>query len=97
MNSLALAKPAPVAYAVEFLPPASRALMRIPPAIVAEIRGRLEEIAEVAAVAGDLGFVVLDGVGSSLRLEIGGYTLSYVISDACHLLTVLSVVPALAR
>jgi hypothetical protein len=92
MNSLALAESSPQAYDVEFWSSASLKLLRMPARIVIKIRQRLREIAEVAAVAGGLGFVIVDGVGSTLHIEIDGYEVSYLVSDVHRLLTVLSIV-----
>jgi hypothetical protein len=94
MSSLALAESSPEAYAVDFAPKASRALTQMLPDLAAELRRRLREIAEVAATSGGLGFMLLDGAGSTLHLEISAHVVSYVVDDARRTLTVLSIVPA---
>jgi len=94
MTSLALAEPSSDAYAVDFAPTATLALIGVPSQVATELRRRLRQIAEVAAIAGGLGFVVLDGIGSTLHLEIDGHEVSYAVSDDRRALMVLSVVPA---
>jgi len=94
MHSLALAKPSPEAYEVEFLPEAALGLMWLPPATTAQLAFKLHEVARAAAVARGMGMVLIDGVGSTLRLEVGGCVASYVISDLHRTVTVLSLVRA---
>ncbi|HVE86218.1 MAG TPA: hypothetical protein VND93_25350 [Myxococcales bacterium] len=94
MNALALAKSSNVAYAVQFGPSASLALIKMRPEVAVQLRRRLHEIAEVA---GSLASVVADGVGSTLHLEVAGHVVSYVVSDFRRVLSVISVVPAEAE
>jgi mRNA-degrading endonuclease RelE of RelBE toxin-antitoxin system len=92
MSCLALVRPGSEPYRVEFpesLPPV---LLRIDSNDLAEIRRRLHEIAEVAGHGGGLGFVLFEGLGSTLRLEIAGHVVSYLVDDAKRTLTVLSIV-----
>jgi len=91
MHSLALAKPPPEAYEIEFMPAASLGLMWLPPVTTAELAYKLQEIARAAAVARGMGLVLIDGVGSTLRLEVGGCVVSYIIRDLHRMVTVLSV------
>lgn len=92
MSSLALAQPDSEPYRVEFPGALAAVLMRAGPKAMAEIRSRLREIAEVAGHGGGLGFVLFEGVGSTLRLEIAGHVVSYLVDDAKRTLTVLSIV-----
>ena len=91
MTPLALAKPGTGPYAVEFTPRASHALMRTPLPVSSQLQHGLNEIAEVA---GAIAFVIADGAGSTLHLEIAGHQVSYVINDVRRTLTVVSMVPA---
>jgi hypothetical protein len=76
------------AYAIHFSPLAEQAFRGTPPEVGAEIRKRLQEI---AVVAGLLSSEAADQVHSTLRIEIAGYIVTYVLSDADRTLTVFSV------
>jgi hypothetical protein len=76
------------AYAIHFSPWAEEAFRGTPPEVGAEIRKRLQEL---ALVAGPLSSTFADRVSSTLRLEIQGYIVTYVLSDANRTLTVMSV------
>jgi hypothetical protein len=76
------------AYSIQLAPFAERAFRETPPGVGAEIRKRLQEI---AFVAGLLSSPVADGVNSTLRIEISGYIITYLLSDADRTLTVMSV------
>lgn len=82
------------AYSILYAPLASQALARMPPMARGSIRQRLNEIAVVAET---LASPAADDVQSTLRFEVAGYVVSYVVSDRRHVLTVLSVVPASAE
>ncbi|HYV49099.1 MAG TPA: hypothetical protein VFA20_29770 [Myxococcaceae bacterium] len=97
MSLLALARPGVEAYAIEFAAALSPVLARLPAEDVAEIRRRLGQIAEVAGHAGGIGFMVLEGLGIALRLEIGSYVVSYSVNDSKRTLTVVSVVSLESR
>jgi mRNA-degrading endonuclease RelE of RelBE toxin-antitoxin system len=90
MTSLVLVHPLQQPYSVEIAPDALLALKQLPNGVSLQVRQRLKEIAEVA---GSLASAVADGFSSTLLLEIAGYTISYVVSDARRTLTVLSLVP----
>jgi len=76
------------AYAVWFSPFADQAFRAAPPGVGAEIRKRLQEI---ALVAGPLSSEAADRINSTLRLEIAGYIVTYVLSDSDRALTVMSI------
>jgi len=76
------------AYSIQFAPLAERGFRATPPGVGAEIRKRLQEI---ALVAGPLSSEFADRVNSTLRLEIAGHIVTYVLSDADRMLTVMSV------
>jgi hypothetical protein len=76
------------AYSVQFAPLAEQGFRGTPPGVGAEIRKRLQEI---ALIAGLLPSEAADEANHGLRLEIGGYIITYVLRDAERTLTVLSV------
>src|SRR4051812_44420367 len=77
------------AYSIEFSPFAEPGFWSAPLEIRTEIRRRLEEIVEVAS---HLSSPVADEVHSTLRIEIAGHIVSYILSDFRRTLTVMSVV-----
>ncbi|HEY8207075.1 MAG TPA: hypothetical protein VIG99_06330 [Myxococcaceae bacterium] len=79
---------------LQFAPYAEQAFWSTPPEIRGQIRRRLEEIADVA---GHLVSTVADSVGNTLRLEMSGHIISYVLSDVERTLTVVSVVSFAAQ
>lgn len=81
-------------YQILFSPYAERVFWNTPVETRAEVRRRLEEIADVA---GHLTSTVADTIGSTLRLEIAGHIISYVLSDLHQTLTVMSVVSFAVR
>src|SRR3954469_5745988 len=92
MHSLALATSSE-AYEVELTVVVSALLFSMPVPAVLLIHKRLREVSEIAAVAGDLGFVVLDGGGDTLPLRVAGSVVSYTVSDQRRLITVTSIGP----
>lgn len=90
MHSLALATSSE-AYEVELAAGVSAVLVALPVPAALMVHKRLREVAEIAAVAGDLGFVVLDGGGDTLHLRVAGLVVSYLVSDQHRLLTVIDV------
>lgn len=96
MHSLALATSSE-AYEVELTSGVSAVLFAMPVPDVLMVHKRLREVAEIAAVAGDLGFVVLDGGGETLHLRVAGTVVSYTVSDQRRLLTVIDIAPDAER
>jgi hypothetical protein len=94
MHSLALATSSE-AYEVELTAGVSALLFAMPVPEVLQVHRRLREVAEIAAVAGDLGFVVLDGGGDTLHLRVAGVIVSYTVSDRRRLITVTGLDPDL--
>jgi hypothetical protein len=77
------------AYDLLFTPHAEVSYWSAPPETRAEIRRRLEEIADVAA---HLTSTVADTISSTLRIEIAGHIVTYVLNDDDQTLTIMSVV-----
>jgi len=92
MHSLALATSSE-AYEVELSAGVSAVLLAMSVPDVLMIHKRLREVAEIAAVAGDLGFVVLDGGGDTLHLRVAGTVVSYMVSDQRRLMSVIDIAP----
>ncbi|HYV47847.1 MAG TPA: hypothetical protein VFA20_23470 [Myxococcaceae bacterium] len=92
MHSLALATSSE-AYEVELTVAVSAVLFSMPVPTVLGIHKRLRDVAEIAAVAGDLGFVVLDGGGETLHLRVAGCMVSYTVSDQRRLISVTGIGP----
>jgi hypothetical protein len=90
MHSLALATSSQ-AYQVELTAGASVLLFAMPVPLVLQIHKRLREVAEIAAVAGDLGFAVLDAGGDTLHLHVAGCLVRYTVSDTRRVLTVIGI------
>jgi len=87
MSSSAVLLEGPGAYAVHFTPWAEKALARMP--VVA--RDAVRKLAhEIATVSGALQPLAVE-VPGTLRFEVPGYVVQYLVDDASRTLTVLSV------
>jgi hypothetical protein len=76
-------------YRVEMSARVRLQLAMLPDSTCQRIRERLQEI---AGIAGLLASRVSDSIESTLQIEVDGYVVSYVVSDAQRLLSVLSLV-----
>jgi hypothetical protein len=91
MHSLALATSSQP-YLVELTSEGSAELFALPVPDVLSLQKRLLEVAEIAAAAGDLGFVML---GEPLELHVADSVVRYTVSDAHRTITVTGIAPAL--